>query len=192
MLSVINWNINENRVWFARLSDTGSAILVELYLTQADAQAGTNLQASGVSDGYGPALEVELVNEVGATVPVTFFQEEYDWHVVVSGLNGDTTKIFKVKEFIEMEEISHAIYRNSSLIAARAAAEINAHTHAAIVRSISLGTHLPEIEPGQILGVNSARRGVNDLSQIMEHVITGTPDSLVSAVEIKKYIALKR
>jgi hypothetical protein len=191
-LSVVNWNIAENRVWFVRLSDTGSAVLVELYLTQTDAQARTNMQASGETTGYGSALEVTLTNEVGAIVPVTLFQDEYAWHLIVDGQNGDTTKIFKVKEFIEMDEISHAIYRNSSLITAKATAEINAHTHAAIIRDISLGTHLPEIEPGQILGVNSSRRGINDLSQITEITITGTQNSLVNAVETRKYIGLKR
>lgn len=192
MLSIVNWNIDENRVWFVRLSDTGSAVLVELYLTQADAQARTNLQASGESTGYGSALEVTLVNEIGATVAVSLFRDEYAWHIMVAGLNGDTTKIFKKKEDIEMDEISHSIYRNSSLITARATAEIDAHTHAAYIRDISLGTHLPEIEPGQILGVNSARRGINDLSQITEITITGTQNSLVNAVETRKYIGLKR
>lgn len=192
MLSIVNWNIDENRIWFVRLSDTGSAVLVELYLTQADAQARINLQASGTSTGYGTALEITLTNEVGATVPVTLFRDEYEWHIMVAGLNGDTTKIFKIKEFIEMDEISHAIYRNSNLITARATAEINAHTHAAIIRSISLGTHLPEIEPGQILGVDSDRRGIDDLSQITEHEIVGIPNSLVSRLEIKKYTELKR
>jgi hypothetical protein len=191
-LSVVNWNIAENRVWFVRLSDTGSAVLVELYLTQTDAQARTNMQASGETTGYGSALEVTLTNEVGAIVPVTLFQDEYAWHLIVDGQNGDTTKIFKIKEFIEMDEISHAIYRNSSLITARATAEIDGHTHAAIIRDISLGTHLPEIEPGQILGVNSSRRGINDLSQITEITITGTQNSLVNAVETRKYIGLKR
>ena len=191
-LSVVNWNIDENRVWFVRLSDTGSAVLVELYLTQADAQARTNLQASGVSTGYGTALEVILINEVGATVPVSLFRDEYVWHLMVAGLNADPVKIYKIKEFIEMDEISHAIYRNSSLITARATTEIDAHTHAAYIRGIGLGTHLPEIEPGQILGVNSARRGINDLSQITEITITGTQNSLVNAVETRKYIGLKR
>lgn len=190
--SIVNWNIDENRVWFVRLSDTGSAVLVELYLTQADAQARNNLQASGTSTEYGTALEIILINEIGAIVPVTLFRDEYAWHIMVAGVNGDTAKIFKIKEFIEMDEISHSIYRNSNLITARATAEINAHTHAAIIRQISLGTHLPEIEPGQILGVNSDRRGIDDLSQITEHEIIGTPNSLVSRIETRKYMALKR
>jgi hypothetical protein len=191
-LSIINWNIDENRVWFVRLSDTGTAVLVELYLTQADAEAQTNLQASGVSTGYGTILEVTLVNESGATVPVSLFRDEYAWHIMVAGQNGDATKIYKIKEFIEMEEISHAIYRNSTLITARATAEIDAHTHAAIIRNIPLGTHLPELEVGQVMGFNSTRRGINDLSQVTDHEIIGSPNSLISVIETRKYLELKR
>jgi hypothetical protein len=189
---VVNWNIDENRLWFVRLSDTGTAVLVELYLTQADAAARANLQAHGTSTGYGTALEITLVNEVGATVPVSLFRDEYAWHIMVAGQNGDTTKIFKIKEFIEMDEISHAIYRNSTLITTRATAEIDAHTHAAIIREITLGTHLPTLEVGDIVGLNSTRRGLNDLSQVTDMEITGTPNSLTTSIETRKYLELKR
>jgi len=192
MVSVVNWNIDENIVWYVRLADSGSAVSVEMYLTQADAEARTNLQASGESLGYGSNLEVTLTNEEGAETPVTFFRDEYSWHLIVSGQNGDDTKIFKVKEFVEMDEISHSIYRSSDLITARATAEINAHTHAAIVRQVSLGIYLPEIEVGDIAGLDSARRGVDDLSQIHEHQIIGTPDRLISEIETRKYLELKR
>jgi len=191
-MEIENWNIAENIVWYARLSDSGSGVSVEFYLTQTDAEARTSLQASGESSGYGSEMEVELTNEGDAVTPVSLFIEDYDWHVTVSGESEDPTRIFKVREFVEMDEISHPVYRNSALIAARAAAEINAHTHAAIIRNIFLGTHLPEIEVGQIAGMDSARRGVDDLSQIHEHQIIGTPDSLVSEIEIRKYLELKR
>jgi len=192
MLSIVNWNIAEKSTWFVRLADGGSAVAVELYVTQADAEAQTNLQASGGTSGYGSSLEVELTNEEDAAAPVSLFQEDYSWHLSVAGQSGDDTKIFKVREFVEMDEISHSIYRNSALITARATAEINAHTHAAIVRNISLGTHLPEIEVGQIAELDSSRRGIDDLSQIYEHQIVGTPDSLVSEIETRKYLELKR
>ena len=192
MLSVVNWNIDENIVWYVRLADSGSAVSVEMYLTQADAEAQANLQASGESSGYGSSLEVTLTNEEEAETPVTFFRDEYSWHLCVSGQSGDDTKIFKIKEFVEMDEISHSIYRSSELITARATAEINAHTHAAIARNISLGIHLPEIEVGNIAGLDSARLAVNDLSQIHEHRIVGTPNSLISEVETRKYMELRR
>lgn len=191
-MQIVNWNIDENRVWFVRLSDTGSEISVELYLTKADAETYANVQASGVSAGYGNAREVALVNEDNADVPVSLFRGEYDWHMMVAGQSGDPAKIFKIKEFIEMDEISHPIYRNSELITARAHAEINAHTHAAVIRSVALGTHLPEIEPGRILGINSTRRGINDVSQITEHRITGTQNALITELDVRKYVELKR
>ena len=192
MLSIVNWNIAEKSTWFVRLADSGSAVAVEIYVTQADAEAQTNLQASGEASGYGSNLEVELTNEEDAAAPVSLFQEDYSWHLTAAGQSGDDARIFKVKEFVEMDEISHSIYRNSELITARATAEINAHTHAAIVRNISLGTHLPDTEPGDIAGLDSTRRAVDDLSQIHEHQIVGTPDSLVSEIEIRKYLELKR
>ncbi len=191
MLSIVNWNIAQNIIWYVRLADAGSTISVELYLTQSDAEAQTNMQASGESSGYG-SVEVTLTNEVGATEPVALFRDDYAWHLTVSGAASDSTKIFKVKEFVDLDEISHAIYRNSSLITARAMAEINAHTHAAIIRQISLGTHLPELEIGDVARLISTRRGLDDYGQIFEHTIIGTPDSLVSEIEIRKYLELKR
>jgi len=190
-LSIVNWNIAENIIWFVRLADSGSAVSVELYLTQADGQAQTNLQASGESAGYGSSLEVTLNNEEEATTPVSLFRDEYSWHIIVAGQSGDEMKIFEIKAFVETDEISHSIYRNSALITARATAEINSQTHAAIIRNIS-GMHLPEIEPGDTARLDSARLGVDDLSQVHEHQIIGTPDRLVSELQTKKYLDLKR
>lgn len=190
-LLIAHWNIAENNVWFVRLADSGSGISVELYLSQANAQAQTNMQASG-SSGYGSSQEVALTNEIGATNPVSLFRDDYDWHLMVSGAASDSTKIYKVKEFVDIDEISHAIYRNSSLITARANSEINAHTHAAIIRSVALGKHLPLNEVGDIARLTSTRRAVDDYGQIVEHTITGTPDSLESEFEIRKYLELKR
>jgi hypothetical protein len=126
MLAIVNWNIAENIVWYVRLADVDGVISVELFLTQADAEAQTNMQASG-SGSYGTSQSVALVN-----------------------------------------------------------------THAAISRQIMLGTHLPSIEVGDIARLMSARRGVDDYGQISEHSITGTPDSLISDVEARKYLELKR
>lgn len=190
--SILNWNIAENIVWYVRLSDTGAGVSAELYLTRADAEARTNLQAGGESSGYGSNLEITLTNEDGASVPVSFFQEGYSWHLTVAGGSGDPVKIFKVREFVDLEEIVHPIYRNSALLEARAAAEINAHTHARINRTLLLGVHLPGLKAGDILRLNSNRRGIDDLSQVFEHRILGTPDSLVSEVDVVKFLELKR
>ena len=191
-LSIVNWNIYQNRAWFVRLADTGSAVSIELYLTQADAQAQSNMQASGESSGYGSGLEIVLENESEASTPVSLFQDEYSWHLIVSGQNGDAAKIFKVKEFVEADEISHAIYRNSSIISSRAAAEINAHTHAAINRNISIKEHYPEMDIGNVIKVTSSRHGIDDLNEISELQIIGTANSLINEIEAIKYLVLKR
>jgi hypothetical protein len=190
--SVTNWNIEPNRVWYVRLADNGSNILVELYLTQADAEARTNLQASGSSSGFGADLAVTLANDPAATVPVTLFQTSYSWHIRVTGGDGDATKIFQVKEFVDLDEINHPIYRNEILIPFRAAAEIDAHTHAAIRRELELGSHLPELDAGDIVQVNSLRAGANQLGQVLEHRIAGDPNRLTSTIEVAGYLALKR
>lgn len=140
-LSIDNWNIKENIIWYVRLVTGASNIEVELYLSESDATAQTNLQASGNSSGFGSNLDVVLTNEAGATTPVSFFQEEYSWHIKVTGASGDTAKIFKIKEFVELGEIIHSIYRSSDIIQRRATAEINAHTHARITKTALLGIH---------------------------------------------------
>jgi len=190
--SIINWNIAENIVWYVRLTDSGAAVSVELYLNQADAEDQVNLQASGESSGYGSNLEITLTNEEGATTPVSLFQDAYDWHLVVAGQNGDDTKIFKVREFVDMDEVAHPAYRNSALLEARATAEINAHTHARINRTVTLGVHFPDLDAGDILGIDSDRRSIDDLQQVLEHRIVGTPQSLVSEVDAVKFLELKR
>ena len=191
-LAVINWNIAENRVWFARLSDTGTKISVELYLTAGNAQAQTDPQASGESTGYGTALEVVLTNDPQASAPVSLFQENYEWHVIVSGANGDGSKVFKVREFVELDEIAHPIYRTNAIIEARALAEINAHTHAKIIRNMPLGNHLPALEAGDIVRIQSTRRSLDEYGQVFEHRIIGTKDSLSSDVEAISFLELQR
>ncbi|MFA5706157.1 MAG: hypothetical protein WDA41_07365 [Candidatus Neomarinimicrobiota bacterium] len=192
--SITAWNINPNRVWFVRLSDAGSNIGVELYLTQADAEAQTNRQASGSTTGFGSDIEVILTPDLGATVPAVFYLD-YTWHLKVSGSDGDETKIFKVKEFVDLDEISHPIYRNTDLITTRATAEIDAHTHAVIRKEVTLGSHIPDIEPGDIVTINSTRRGKDELLQVTEHRIAAEiseETSLTSTLSIAGYLALKR
>jgi hypothetical protein len=197
MLEIINWNIAQNRDWFVRLTDNGTGITVELYLSAADASAQTNRQASGSTSGYGSSLDITLTNDEGAAHPVSEFQAEYTWHLQVSGQAGDSIKIFKVREFVELPEISAAIYRSQDLIARRATAEINAHTHASIIRVAELGVHLPDADIGQIAQITSTRRGIDALGQIDHMIIEGhvTDEgeaSLTNTIEVIEYQELAR
>jgi hypothetical protein len=81
MLSITAWNIDPTRLLFVRLEDAGAGIRADLYLTQADAEAETNLQASGTSSGYGSDLPVTLENDPAGTVLVSLFQSIYAWHL---------------------------------------------------------------------------------------------------------------
>jgi len=191
-LSIDNWNVAQNAVWFVRLSDTGGAVQAGLYLSAAAAEAQTGLQASGESSGYGSNLEITLTNEEEASTPVSRYQAEYAWHLKAGGQNGDSARIFKVNTFVELDEIAHPVYRNPSLISRRAAAEIDAHTHAAIVREMLLGVHLPTADVADIVRVNSARRGVNVLGQVDRHVIDGQVDRLTSTLTVSTYLELTR
>ncbi len=194
-----NWNVSPNRNWFVRMFDSGddTGFTVELYLTAADAQNQTNRQASGKSDGYGTERPVILANDEGSTYPVSAFQAEYTWHLLVSGLASDSIKIYKVREFVELPEISAAIYRSQDLIARRAAAEINAHTHARIIRTAELAVHLPDADIGQIAQITSTSRGIDALGQIdhmtIEGYVTETGESaLINTVEAVEYLELTR
>lgn len=189
---ISSWNLNPNRLWFVRLADSGSAISVELYLTEADAEARSNLQAEGSSQGYGENLEVYLVSEESTSVQISLFQDFLTWHLKVSGSSGDPSKIFKIREFVELDEVSHPIFRNTGLSLIRAKAEIDAHTHARYNRAVQLGTHLPGINAGDICSLSSVTRGISELGQIVRRQIAGTPDSLVDTLEIASFKALKR
>lgn len=189
-IAVTNWNVAENVTWFVRVADNGAGLAVELYASQADATAQANLQASGATAGYGSELDVILTAAEGASV--TLWQDTYDWHLQVSGQAGDAAKILRVAAFVDLEEIVHPLYREAALVARKAAAEIDAHTHARLAKTLTLGVHLPELEPGDIVQITSARRSLSILAQVDTHTIQGDPDALISEVTVSSYLELKR
>ena len=190
MLDITKWNLTENREYFLCLADNSPGIAVDLYHTQTDAQAATNRQASGASDDYGTAVEIVLILETGGNPEM--LQPQYGWHLVAAGQAGDASRILRVGLFVELPEISHAIYRDARLIERRATAEIDAHTHADIARTVALGIHLPEVEPGDIVRLNSARRNKDVLGQVNGHRIAGELNSLTSELDVSFYKELTR
>lgn len=197
MHAITSWNIDPNRVWWVRLSDAGAGIRAELYLTQAEAEVQTGLQASGTSAAFGTNQAITLTNDDMASYPVSLFQDVYSWHLLVSGADGDPVQIYRIKEFVDLGEINDPIFRNELLITTRGKAEIDAHTHATITKDIALGSHIPTLEPGDIVELASARRGKTELLQVMEHRIAGeVSDSgemkLMSSLVAAGYLALKR
>jgi len=193
--AINNWNIDPNRLWYVRIADDGAVNLltVELYLTEADAEAQSNRQAHSLGNAFGSAVEILLTADSGATVDISMHQSTDAWHLVVSGADDDAEKIFCVKPFVDLEDIQHPIYRNPLLVTQRATAEIDEHTHVLFERQIELGVHLPTLEPGEILSITSARRELSaDLCQIAEHTIVGTVNRLYSRVTADKYQGIVR
>ncbi len=180
---IANWNIAENRLWFVRLEDGGTGIKASVHKNEEDAKSGVNPTASAVASGFGSNLPVSFSS-------LTRFLEQYDWHMLVSGQSGDQTKILKVKPFIDLPEISHAIYANSDLAMRKAKAEIDAHTHVAVRHRVDLGIHKPETDVADVLRIVSVRAGVDMIGQVTEHRIIGEPDRLVSSMEITSYMEL--
>jgi hypothetical protein len=185
--AITDWNLNPNRNWYVVLSDSGSGIQVDLYTTQANSEAETNLVASGTG-GYGTGSQITMAMDDAGTPEISIFNSDLDYHIVVTGESGDTQKTFHIAPFVDLDEISDSIYKSTALIQARALHEINLHTHTAKYRSISLAGPFHNIEVGDVLRIQSTRRDIDVLSTVTETVITGTPDSLTAQIETVEYI----
>ncbi|WP_320043177.1 hypothetical protein [uncultured Desulfobacter sp.] len=185
--TITEWNLNPNRNWYVYLSDSGSDISVELYTTQANADAKTNLVASG-SGSYGSGTQIILTMDAAGTPEISLFNADLDYHVAVTGQSGDLSTLFHLAPFVDLDEINNGIYQSTALIQARALHEINTHTHISKERSIDLAGPFPEILLGDVLQVQSGMRGIDVLTTVTEITITGTPDSLTAQVETVEYV----
>lgn len=195
-LEIVNWNLGENIDWWCALSISGGNMLAILYASEADAQAGENGVYGGSTAGLGSGLPLVL-RELGGTAAAPYHQSEYDWHLLVSGQSGDPERLLRVRAFVDLEPISHSVYRNQQLIAARATAEIDAHTHARLLTRLPLAIHLPTLEVGDIVRLSSARRGVTRLHQVVAHTIVAARAadggaSLTSELELAHHVELTR
>lgn len=187
------WNINPNQNWYVRLYNGTTGIGVQLYNTEADALAQSNVVSTGISSGFGTDLEVILTT--GLTV-VSLFQDAYTWYLKVSGLVSDPAKIYLIKQFVELDDIESALFSNSLLIPIRATAEIDAHTHAKVTYDIALGNHMTTLACGDVITLQSTRRSFNKMLQVLESSISYKTDknksSLTTSIRATEYITLKR
>lgn len=187
--TIVSWNIEENQDWWVKLSDTGSTILVQVFESLADAQAGTNVCGSYTSEGYGNQY---AVLEAGPGLPDGFgyFQTDFVWHLLVNGANGDASVIYKVARFCELSPISDPVYRNVDLISARGVYEINLHTSVNYKYVISYPGVL-DLEAGDIVYVNSVRLGAF-LAQVSSISLAGTAASLKTSVYLERYATIQK
>ena len=186
---ITEWNLNPNRLWFIKLSDIGSTMQIDLYPTEADADADTNKVATA-SAFFGTNVEIILEMTETGTPAISLFNSSISCHLKVSGADSDTTKIFQISPFVDLPDINNSIYRTEALIHKKAINEINKHTHIAIRRDIGIAVHVPSLQIGDICRMDSTRRDMDILSTLDELLIIGTKDSLINQIGTVEYTDL--
>lgn len=191
MLTVDNFNVEPNEKWFVRLSAGATNIDISLYLSRANALAGTNPIASGQSSGFGTFRPVTLT-QIATTPAISKFATNVSWDLQVSGQTGDSMEIYRVGPFSDMDDVSHAIYRNDEIIPYRAAALVNERTH--LDRSATIVTPKidSQITPNKSLRVASSEMGIDAHYTISGIELELTPDSMLMTVTASKYERMLR
>lgn len=183
-------NVNPNQAWYIKISDAGTQGLVEFFNSEADAEAGINRVAYGYFD-FGYAVEVELTNDT-ADPEIEIFNDYLDYHIKVTLYDGDPTKIFREGPLTDLTEVSDPLLISSQAILDRARREIDEHTHTKIIRDVSLATHLPQRDPGDVIRLRDPMRGLDQLVRIEDITTMGTKDSLLDAIRTVEFKDVKR
>jgi len=181
-----DFNINPNRNWYVKITDAGTEISVKLFLIQSDAASDINLIAQGTAV-FGTGIKCVLSSATAASVQLSLFNTALQYHLKVSGQNGDTAKIYHIAPFVDLPDINNSIYRSQSLIEQKAIALINEHTHTASIRTIMVANHNPAMKTCDIIRIQSVKTGLNNLAVLSEIVISGTPDALTNQIETREY-----
>ena len=197
-----NWNVSPNKTWFVSVIgyaedeyETGN--LITLYDTLIDLQTHTN----AVSYGYlnTDTLEVVLIAADEYDEDPAYYYQDLKYHLMLSGVVEEGEEYqYKVKPLTDLDEIRHPIYNNSNIAFSRGEAELDLHTYAVLGRELVLGTHLPVLEPGDVVNLTSTRRGETaKKSQILGETITGSISedgtaSLITSINVANYLELSR
>lgn len=193
MITIEMVNIYPNKKWFLETIDVLGTITCNLYATQADMESQINVVATGVADADGYVILDQ--DEYDADVEeIRTFYDGIDYHFQISG-NGSTN--LQISPFSDLDEIRHPIYYNPLLPRYRGEAELNIHTYSIIRRSLTLATHIPTLDVGDIAQIVSVRRGETSTHQVLEVNIQATVDdgggrSLISSVAVANYTEITR
>jgi hypothetical protein len=178
MFDVTDWNVDPNQRWFVKLSDIGSQMRVELFNTQAHAQAGTN-RVAFVTVSFGAGVPVNLTPDSSPPAygdPLAKYNTSLSYHLVVNGLDGDSTKIFAIGPFTDLPSIEDPLMLTEAMIQARGEVEINRGTHSRFYTPLTLGRHFPALDEGVIVTLTSSRRG---LSNVRQKVLAHTTEARI-------------
>jgi len=162
-----DWNVKPNQIWFVQIVND----LVTLFSTLVDLEAGTNPIASGLVDATTLEVVLEYVDEYNV---MEYYYDDWLCHLTLSAIPTGT-RLFKVKPLTDMSEIRHAIYNNSNITISRGQAELDLHTYSTNGREVVLGTHIPELECGDVVDLTSTRRNKTaEKSQVLSQTISGS------------------
>lgn len=190
MISIDSANLEPNIRWFFRVSVGNGQIYVGAHRTQADAESDTNMIAHGAAaEGSMAAI---LLTEDDSSLGLAKYNDGVNWHLVVSGSAGDPVSIFQVGPFSDLDDVSHAIYRNSDIIPYKAAALIDEHSHLERVKTIQYPGYHPTLQPGKTIQVNSAYEGVAGAAFIKGVDISLDPNSIVTTIRASSYSRITR
>lgn len=192
--SITNWNVAENIKWYVRMVDAGTTMSVYLYDTEEGANAGDATYkgyATGVAFGSAKQITLTIVADA-----ISKFQEDLDWHLIVSGTDGSSPAVLVVGKFTDLPEIKDPLYVNPNLVVSRATAEVNLHTHSTYELTIELGAHFPTLNVGDVVRFDSTRLGRSVLGQVgtlrTVYALSDNEAKLVDGLVILSYGALRR
>jgi len=189
-LELKNWNVKPNQTWFVHVY----SYTVTIYESEVDMLAVSNAIAVGTADA--DSLETVLTYVVDEE-DVELYYQDVAYHVSLSEVIAGH-RYFKIKPLTDLAEIRHPIYNNSTIILMRGQAELNLHTYTILGRDLVLGSHIPEMESGDVVDLTSVRRGVtSEKSQILSQTISGSVSedgtaSLVNSIKVANYMELFR
>jgi hypothetical protein len=162
-MELLDWNVKPNQIWYVKVSPSGD---VFLYETSENMVSDTNIVAKGTADSN---LQVVLLYQTDDSA-MGYYYQDMEYHLSLSEL-PTSERTFKVKFLTDLSEINDPIYTNSNIVKSRGESELNLHTHLTINKELTLATHLPEIECGDIISFSSTRRGFEVKEQVMSNTI---------------------
>jgi hypothetical protein len=190
-LEISDWNVSPNKTWYVYVN----GLIVTLYDTLADMEALTNPVAAGIANSTDLTVVLAYVDlDLGT---MEYYYQDFAYHLALSE-NIASVHNFCIKPFTDLSEIRHPIYNNSNIVLSRGEAELNVSTFTVLSRELVLGTHLPEMEVGDVVDLTSVRRSKTaEKSQILSQTITGEvsdggESSLVNTIRVANYMELYR
>jgi hypothetical protein len=196
-------NLNPNQKWFANISaldseshaggESADEAIVELYNTQAEAEARTGRVAYGLFN-FGTAVRVTLVNDT-EDPDIGLFNSQDAWHLRVTFNEGDADSIREFGPMTDLDDVIDSLLVTDTMCEARAKLEVDKATHLKVTRELSLATHIQELEclpTGDKRNLTDNMRDLNQQVRVDGVRIHGDKDLLRDTLTVVEFEDLER